>query len=74
MPKSMAGKKGIRAHRLKSLVTESLRGNKWQKRHQFKGASEDGVQLLGHEHLEVFLDGDSVSGVFVIWGELSRKG
>ena len=30
--------------------------------------------MLGHEHLEAFLDGDSVSRVFVVWGEPSRVG
>lgn len=39
---------------------------------KFKGLSEDRVWLLGHKHLEAFLDGDSVSRVFVIWGETNR--
>lgn len=41
---------------------------------KFKGLSEDRARLLGHEHLEAFLDGDSVSRVFVVWGEPSRMG
>lgn len=41
---------------------------------KFKGLSEDRARLLGHEHLEAFLDGDSVSRVFVVWGEASRMG
>ena len=72
--KEYGWQKGIRAHSPKSLVTESPRGNRRQKRHQFKGPSEDRARLLGHEHLEAFLDGDSVSRVFVIWGEPSRMG
>lgn len=41
---------------------------------KFKGSSEDRARLLGHQHLETFLDGDSVSRVFVVWGESSRMG
>lgn len=53
------------------MVSESLlRGSRGDMK--FKGPSEDRARLLGHEHLEAFLDGDSVSRVFVIWGEPSR--
>ena len=41
---------------------------------KFKGSSEDRAWLLGHQHLETFLDGDSVSRVFVVRGEPSRMG
>lgn len=41
---------------------------------EFKGPSEYRARLLGHQHLETFLDGDSVSRVFVVWGEPSRMG
>lgn len=49
---------------------KSLRGSRRDMK--FKGPSEDRARLLGHEHLEAFLDGDSVSRVFVIRGEPSR--
>ena len=55
--------------------TKSLGG--WQAAEDtrnVKTSSEDGARLLGHEHLEAFLDGDSVSRVFVVWGESSRVG
>lgn len=66
---------GFRAHKLKSLVSESLRrvaGGR--KDMEFKGSSEYRARLLGQQHLETFLDGDSVSRVFVVWGEPSRMG
>jgi len=49
---------------------KSLRGSRRDMK--FRGPSEDRARSLGHEHLEAFLDGDSVSRVFVIWGEPSR--
>lgn len=41
---------------------------------KFKGPSQYRARLLGHQHLETFLDSDSVSRVFVVWGEPSRMG
>lgn len=66
---------GFEAHKLKSLVSESLRGVAGgRKDMKFKEPSEYRPRLLGHQHFETFLDGDSVSRVFVIWGEPSRMG
>lgn len=66
---------GFKAHKLKSLVSESLRGLAGgRKDMKFKRLSEYRARLLGHQHLETFLDGDSVSRVFVVWGEPSRMG
>lgn len=45
-----------------------------RKNMNFKGPSEYRARLLGHQHLEPFLDGDSVSGIFVVWREPSRMG
>ena len=64
----------FKAHTLKSSVSESLRGvTGGRKVVKFKGPSEDSTGLLDHQPLETFLDGDSVSRVFGVWGEPSRS-
>lgn len=52
-----------------------LSASRQQKRHTIlRDSRKDGAQLLGHEHLEAFLDSDPVSRIFVVWGEPSRMG
>ena len=53
-------------------LEKSLRGAGSRRDDKFKAPSEDRAWLLGHEHVESYLDGDSVSRVFVIWGKPSR--
>lgn len=52
------------AHRLVCLVTKSPAGE-WIAKETSRGV-QAGLQLLGYGHFDVFLDGDSVSGVLPI--------
>lgn len=74
IPKGMGGKKfsGLTDWRVWLRILRNGAGD--GKDMKFKGPSEHRARLLGHEHLEAFLDGDSVSRVFVVRGEPSRMG